>query len=116
VSDNSARTGAGIYNDSTGELTLQDLTLSNNTAVTFGGGLYNYGSATLYTVQITGNKATDPALGVGGGFYATTAATTYFSFCTLQGNSAPSGAGGFAFDNGNYSTADCNFYDPVVLV
>lgn len=65
LSDNTAYTGAGIYNQ--GILVLKKVTLYNNTAGGYGGGLYNAsgGSAGLGNVNIQTNRAN-----LGGGIYS----------------------------------------------
>jgi Concanavalin A-like lectin/glucanases superfamily/IPT/TIG domain/Abnormal spindle-like microcephaly-assoc'd, ASPM-SPD-2-Hydin len=57
LSGNSANGGGGIYNQSTGSLTVTQSTLSGNSA-TFGGGIYNWstGSVTLANSIVAGNS------------------------------------------------------------
>jgi hypothetical protein len=62
VSDNSAgaaaANGGGIYQNADGNLTLTNVTLAENTAGNFGGGLYHYGRyAILTNVTIANNTA-----------------------------------------------------------
>jgi hypothetical protein len=57
--------GAGIYNAATGLVTLNSSTVTMNTAVTFGGGIYNDGgTVALFSSTVTDNKA---VFGNGGG-------------------------------------------------
>ena len=55
VSGNSAAKGGGVTNLSAGKLSLVDTTISGNTASGHGGGLYNYGTATLINVTVAAN-------------------------------------------------------------
>jgi hypothetical protein len=61
VSDNA---GGGITNSTTGRATLTNVTISNNTAAMWGGGIFNTGVMTLTNVTISGNQAA-----LGGGLY-----------------------------------------------
>ncbi len=64
VSDNVADSGAGIFNDTLGTLTVANSTVSNNTAADNGGGVYSADSAAFTNCTISGNSAHD-----GGGIY-----------------------------------------------
>ena len=67
ISGGISRNGAGLYNLG-GTVTLADVTMNGNTAVSDGGGLYNNGgTTTLINCSVTGNSAG----GSGGGLYAT---------------------------------------------
>lgn len=57
VRDSTATTGGGITNAGTGVLTLVNVTITGNTATSYGGGLENLGTATLANVTISGNTA-----------------------------------------------------------
>ena len=66
VRDNQASTGGGITNAGTGELTLVNDTITNNTATSIGGGFENLGKATVNNVTISHNTGTN-----GGGLFTT---------------------------------------------
>jgi len=58
VSSGTARIGAGIYNDTTGVLTVYKSTITSNTATEAGGGIYQCGQLTLGgALKISGNTA-----------------------------------------------------------
>jgi CSLREA domain-containing protein len=82
----------GISNDTTGSLTLDQTTVSGNTAGTIGGGIYSLGAVTLTNSTISGNTAnTNASNWEGGGLYAEGTATITNS--TIAGNSAFRGGG-----------------------
>lgn len=88
--NNSAAIGAAISNG--GTLTLTVVSLTFDTAVNQGGGLYNEGSATLTDVTV----ATETAGGDGGGIYNN--GTLTITNSTLSGNQSTSGNGGGIFN------------------
>ncbi len=83
----SGRGGAGIYN--TGNLTLSDVSVTNNWSQTGnGGGIYSTGTLTLTDVTISGNISLDD----GGGVYNDNGTVT-MTDSTLSGNTALNGGG-----------------------
>jgi hypothetical protein len=60
----SANAGGGLTNGTSGRITLRDVTISDNTAAMWGGGIFNTGVMTLTNVTISGNRAA-----LGGGLY-----------------------------------------------
>jgi hypothetical protein len=90
--DNQAQfQGGGIYNASGASTTLTQVTLRNNRATDLGGGIYNSGSGvTLTNSAVLGNSAT---AGWGGGVYNDANAVAWFTYTTLQNNSAMFGGG-----------------------
>jgi CSLREA domain-containing protein len=90
--------GGGIYNDS-GTLTLENCTLSENSATDGGGGIYNAGGTlTLTSCTLSKNSA---IYGGGGGIFNADGTLTLTS-CTLSENSASNGGGIYTY---YYSTA-----------
>jgi hypothetical protein len=87
--------------DDLGSLTLSNCTLTANTAVAPGGGLYVKGSA---TATVTGCTFTGNEADSGGGLYI--AGTATVSGCTITGNTALSAGGGVGGD-GNTTLTDC---------
>jgi hypothetical protein len=83
--------GGGIFNS--GTLTLQNCTVSGNTATqvgpNFGGGIYNAGTLTVVGSIVSGNTA-----GSGGGIYNNMGATLSVAGSTLSGNTAGFEGGG----------------------
>src|SRR6185503_7096020 len=71
IAGNHANYGGGIFNTFVDSLILVDSTVSQNYAVTNGGGLDNAGQANLYSTTIVGNWADSDrqSAGVGGGVY-----------------------------------------------
>jgi len=94
LSNNSASekdNGGGIRN-SGGTLTINRSTLNNNFGGQDGGGLANSGTATINNTTITGNTVNDG--GIGGGISVFGATTINNS--TIAGNSASGGGGGLS--------------------
>jgi hypothetical protein len=87
LSGDSAISGGGIYNAGTGTLTVNASTLSGNTA-TNGGGLYNTGSLTITNSTLSGNSAQY----VGGLYNAS--GNAIFTNATLAQNTASVSVGG----------------------
>jgi predicted outer membrane repeat protein len=81
--------GGGL--DNTGTLTVNNSTLSDNSATYYGGGIYSLGTLTVSNSTLSGNSA-----GIGGGGIYNTynyLNTLTVSNSTLSGNSASEGAG-----------------------
>ena len=98
ITNGSAEKGAGIYNDGHAALTLDNCTLSGNSAVSVGGdaeggGIFNNDQATLTlnNCTISGNSASAsniPAAFASGGGIFNSNATLTLDNCTVSGNSA----------------------------
>lgn len=78
--------GGGIINDALGTLTIQNSTISGNSALS-GGGIYNSGQLTILNSTLSGNRGTEK----GGGIYNYGSATIINN--TIADNSASSGGG-----------------------
>lgn len=89
VDSESTGNGAGLFNDITGNLTVQDSTIRNNIAAGSGGGISNFkGQLTVLNSTISGNTAFS-----GGGlfeFYG----TVNLKSVTITGNTTTTGSGG----------------------
>jgi hypothetical protein len=110
--------GGGIYSDGQATLTINDSTLSGNSATSGGGGIYNSGTLTINNSTFNGNStgngntsgvggvienffgtltinnstlSGNSATGFGGGIY------TYFGIVTLQNSIVANNAGGNCF-------------------
>ena len=96
ITGGSARDGGGLYNDG-GAITLNDCTISGNSASQSGGGLYNLssGTATLSGCAITGNSVNAP-YSAGGGVYNQGVVT--LTQCVVSGNSGANGGGLMNYD------------------
>jgi parallel beta-helix repeat protein len=96
----SADYGGGLYNY--GTATLSNCTVSGNTASGGGGGLANYGMATLTLTNCTvsGNYAA-----YGGGILNYGTAT--LTGCTVSGNSANNTGGGLDNESGTATLSNC---------
>jgi hypothetical protein len=96
VSGNTATSfgGGGIYNGNSGVLTMTNSTMSGNVA-TIGGGIFSGGTKTILTltgVTVTGNAAT---IYQGGGIYnSDNGGMTTLTDSTVAGNSAAAAGGG----------------------
>jgi CSLREA domain-containing protein len=87
--DNQADKGGGLGND--GELTLENVTVSGNTAATLGGGIWNqFGQLEGSQVVINDNHAN----GGGGGFYNWEPASASLRQSSFSNNSSDDFAGG----------------------
>jgi hypothetical protein len=92
--------GGGIYNYDTGNLTLIDSTVSNNTAQSTsntsgsqGGGIENSGTLAVSNSTISGNTAASDSGSFGGGIYINKAGTVTVSNSTISGNTASGSSG-----------------------
>jgi hypothetical protein len=102
VNGNTARYGGGIYNYITAiarTLTLENTTVSGNTAGDYGGGIYNSsGTLELTNTTVSGNTAD-----YGGGIY-NSSGTLELTNATVSGNTA-----------GHYGGGICNPYSTLTL-
>ena len=116
IMNNEARTsGGGIYNLS--DLFWDGGQLYENIGTTSGGGLYNYtsGSITLQNLSIQDNTV---GSGEGGGIFINTG-TVFLDTCTMTGNSAPTGSGaGVAYHLtvADFIPSSCTLNDAVDIV
>lgn len=99
--------GAGLYRvffvNSTGNLTLDSLTVQYGRAVR-GGGIYNSGgSLTITNSAINANTAADAASGGQGGGVYSDGGTTTISSSTISANMATNGIGGDGLGAGIYN-------------
>jgi hypothetical protein len=90
--------GAGIFNN--GDLTIENSTILSNTAAGFGGGIYNYTFGTLtMTTSLVKNNTGDA--NQGGGIYSLNDVT--LDDVTIQGNQAVGFGGGIYLNSGKAS-------------
>ena len=94
-----ARHGGGVYNY--GTATVAACTISGNSAVNSGGGLMNVGTITLTDCTFSGNYAV-----YGGGGLANSGTVT-ITGCTISGNRAADGNGGGLANSGTATLTDC---------
>jgi len=91
ISGNTAeRLGGGICNFGPATISVSSNTISGNSATVAGGGIYNSGTATISRSTISGNSANDR----GGGIWNW--GTTKVSSSTISGNTARYNGGGIA--------------------
>ncbi|MBN2809924.1 MAG: right-handed parallel beta-helix repeat-containing protein [Deltaproteobacteria bacterium] len=96
ISDGFADSGGGIFNNY-GYLSMQNCTISGNSAANYGGGIFNnYGHLSMQNCTISGNSA----ISHGGGGISNDGTATIQN-CTIYGNSANIYGGGIR----NHSTA-----------
>lgn len=90
VYGNNATYGGGLYSSTFGSQILVNSTLSQNYAVTDGGGLYNFGVANIYNSTIVSNWADTDHDGTGdaGGIYSDSLGTVNLRNTLLAGNGA----------------------------
>jgi hypothetical protein len=107
--------GGGIVLDifGTATTTMTDCNFTGNSADTYGGGVYYWGSGAgaglfLQNCELTGNTATVVGGGLYGLFYGTDIFDAHNS--DIRGNNAPYG-GGFYLDSTFPLIEDCNFAD-----
>jgi len=91
---NSANSGGGIYNSSTGDITFTSTTVLGNTSTGQGAGLNNTGTA-----EITGSAFLDNE-GLNGGAIANDKGTVTIVNSTFNGNDASNATGGAVFNKG----------------
>jgi len=101
---NGGGTGAGLWNYIGAHLTIRRSTISDNTAIgnlgynpSRGGGIANYGTATLINSTISGNSANE---GSGGGISNSLPGSTLtIKNATVSANASPGTFGGGGIDN-----------------
>ena len=88
IDDNHADTGGGMFNVAGQSLILVNSTLSQNYAVTDGGGIYNNGEVNIYSTTIVGNWADSErqGAGAGGGVFNSLAGTFNLRNSLVAGN------------------------------
>ena len=94
IRQNSAGTGAGVYNDDGASFTMGSGCIEQNTSVTDGGGIYNEGTVTISGGVIRNNYTTrtGETTGDGGGIY--NAGTLTMTGGSITGNDAMGQGGG----------------------
>ena len=109
ITDGNADTnnGGGIYN--TGMLTLNQCTLSQNSATYFGGGIYNAGTLTVNQSTLSENMTESLSevgiYNIGGGCIYNTG-TLMVNECTLSGNTSAY-YGGCIYNTGTLMVNEC---------
>ena len=83
--------GGGIYNTTSGTLTITASTIRGNKAIQHGGGIYNASTATITNSIISGNVAGTSTWENGGGI--NNAGTITIMNSTIAGNHGPNGGG-----------------------
>ena len=103
LTNGSASTGGGIYCYSSSP-SLENVTISNNSAFYVGGGIYfgSSSSPTLENVTITNNSADDS----GGGIFCSSSSPSLANV-TISGNSADFGGGGIFCSSSSPSLVNC---------
>jgi hypothetical protein len=95
ISNNSAMSGGGISNITTkGMVTLNNSTVSGNSALDCGGGIYSAGNMTLNNSTVSGNSALD----CGGGIYG----NVTLNYSTVANNTSDSDGDGSGYGGGIY--------------
>jgi CSLREA domain-containing protein len=100
-SGNTAIGGAGIWNNS-GPLAVTNSTFSGNSASDLGGGIYNNGTLTLTNSTLSGNTAISTG---GAGIYNEFAATATVSDSTFSANDTASGSGAGILNAGSLNVS-----------
>ena len=104
VTQNQSIQGAGLNNQSTGMLVVTNCTVSGNTASGIGGGLANFGTATITTSTFSGNNA----LEAGGAFNGGTLTVVNSTFADNRGTTAEGAIGNDSTLNVSNSTFNNN--------
>ncbi|MGR0482967.1 MAG: choice-of-anchor Q domain-containing protein [Candidatus Electronema sp. V4] len=99
VSGNTASYGGGIYNYGYATVTLDKSALNGNTASGIGGGMYSGGAVTLTESTVNGNTSS-----VGAGMF-NGGGTLTLANSTVSGNTASQGGGGISNSDGDLTLA-----------
>ncbi len=98
--------GGGVFNAGSSALTINNSTLSANTA-TSGGGIYSETSTvTVVDSTLSGNEATGTSSHAGGGGVFNSGGTASISGSTFSGNTATQGGGGIFANAGALTILD----------
>jgi fibronectin-binding autotransporter adhesin len=103
ISGNAAVNGGGIANGGPDTLSLTNDTIAGNSVTGTGGGLYDYGTATLSGCTISGNSAND-----GGGLYNTGSGTATLTDTIVAGNTGGDGPSDISGSQANQVTGSFN--------
>lgn len=105
---NSAPSGGGMVN-AVANATVLDCTFSSNTALYYGGGMYNLHSSNLTVIRCTfDSNAVTGGPGTGGGMHSDSS-TPIVTYCTFSGNSATIDGGGMHNWASSATVTDCLF-------
>lgn len=104
ITNNTAPCGGGIC--STGTFTMENGTVSGNTATTSGGGIYNYGTFTMSGGSINSNHAGKNGGGVVNHIHSGSNGVFNMENGTISGNTADSYGGGVYNLYGNFTMSD----------
>jgi hypothetical protein len=119
ISGNNAR--RVLYVASSGNLTLNETIIKDGKAssspssyYSWGGGIYNEGTATLTNCTVSDNTTSDATVSEGGGIF--NSGTAILNDCTVSDNTASSTSsgvsyGGGIFNNGTVTLNDCTVSD-----
>lgn len=106
LNSNSANHGGAIFNTSFGGLTMTNTTLSGNTATTNGGGLANFGSASLLNSTLYLNNAPE-----GAGIANNVSGIPPFGQATLKNTLVAGGTSGADIADGAIAFGGSSFVD-----
>jgi CSLREA domain-containing protein len=94
--------GGAIFNTNTGVVNITRSTLSENSATSVGGGMYNNtGTVNITASTISGNTVTSGNGAVGAGLYNNGTGTYNVTNSTISGNSSSGNGGGIRIWSGN---------------
>lgn len=102
ITDNSANSGGGVFQDSIGSLEIVDSTIDANEAITRGAGVTTKSDLIISSSTLS-NNTVDPSTGSVGGaidIFGSTTSSVHISNSTISGNESPS-AGGMWIVNSN---------------
>jgi hypothetical protein len=98
IYNNSAPDGGGLFNASTGSMTLSGTSVVTNTATNTGGGIVTNGNLTLSNSDVTNNSAVN-----GGGIYISSTGSASLSNNSYIGSNSASSNGGGVYNNGTFT-------------
>jgi predicted outer membrane repeat protein len=99
-----------MFNGSSSNPNLTNVTFNGNSATNAGGGMYNNGNPLLSNVTFIGNSASGLG-GFGGGMFNNTSSHPTLTNVTFSGNSANYGGGIFNKDSSFPTLTNITFYD-----
>jgi hypothetical protein len=111
VSENTAHTGAGIFFNGSSPVIIDRSIFSGNTFISGGGGIYSNSSTTFITNSLFSGNHSDYHASHGGAIMLKPGSTSEMTNVTITGNAVQYSAGGIHSDEAPYSIANSIVYN-----